>query len=75
MSSKVLGSDASRPRSSRGNVLALSSDTRLNNNDGFRASSTPGQKRKHDAYAMEDLLKASIVVKVGGLARYCLSNQ
>jgi hypothetical protein len=67
MSSKVLGSDASRPRSSRGTVLTPSSDARLNNNHGFTTSSAPGQKRKHDAYAMEDLLKASIVLKVGTL--------
>ncbi|KAI1844335.1 hypothetical protein JX266_009429 [Neoarthrinium moseri] len=67
MSSRRLGSDASRqsrPSSRAANVARpLSSDNRLNNDGGFTAGSTPARKRKHDAYAMEDLLKPSIVVK------------
>ncbi|KAK6078155.1 hypothetical protein SCUP234_05481 [Seiridium cupressi] len=61
MSSQTLGSDASR-QISRVNGLAPSSDSRLNHHH-ISTPSSEGRKRKHDAYAMEDLLKTSIVVK------------
>ncbi|KAH6648451.1 DNA replication regulator SLD3-domain-containing protein [Truncatella angustata] len=61
MSSKASSSDASR-QFSRVNALAPSSDNCLN----YEHVSTPtssGTARKHDTYAMDDLLKTSIVVK------------
>lgn len=64
MSAKGLGSDATR-HTSRANVLAPSSHTPRTRDD-VAAAATDGsaRKRKHDAYAMEDLLKPAIVVKV-----------
>ncbi|CAJ2513271.1 Uu.00g013900.m01.CDS01 [Anthostomella pinea] len=61
MSSRSHGSDASRRPS---NILAASPNTRLNQDNIPTITSSHPTKRRHDeSYAMEDLLKPSVVVK------------
>lgn len=54
-------------------ILAISTDSRLNRDALF--SSTLGKKRRHDAHAMEDLLKPPIIVKVRKFLRQAQSQR
>ncbi|KAH8676244.1 DNA replication regulator SLD3-domain-containing protein [Xylariales sp. PMI_506] len=61
MSFRASESDASRQGSQL--IVPVSSSGTPPNHDGRTTRNLAGQKRKHDAYAMEELLKHSIVVK------------
>ncbi|KAI2611991.1 DNA replication regulator SLD3-domain-containing protein [Hypoxylon sp. NC1633] len=57
----ALDSDASRPPSS--SILLPLTDARLNLKTGSTPDNSQGRKRKRDAEALQDLLKASFVIK------------